>query len=146
MDDGTDMAARSVLGLPAWIQTRRQARLAFLLVGAWTCAFACVSMLTVFHAGWTGWTSKLDSVLLFTSVGAALGSIFAIPILWRSDVRRSVPFTWGCSVLVMVLAIVFESPLSRSSALLWLPWIAMVAGMFVARRLFPWPRDSRSAH
>jgi len=131
------MTTRSVLGLPAWIQTRFQARIAFLVLGSWTCGFACVSMLTVFHAGPSAWISEFESVLLFASIGGGLGLIFALPILWRSEVRYSVPFVLVSSVITMALAITFESQLSRSSVLLSIPWTMMVAWMFVARSLFP---------
>ncbi|MCA8980877.1 MAG: hypothetical protein KDC14_12690 [Planctomycetes bacterium] len=102
-------------------------------------------MLTVFHADWSAWRSEFASVLGYSSLGAGLGSLFAIPILWRSDVRRSVPFVWFSTVLLMALSIAFESQLSRSSFLLWIPWTAMVVGMFVARRLFGPTKASSTA-
>ncbi len=141
MSEPTDTTTGSVFGLPAWILWRRQARFAFLVVGAWTCGFACVSMLTVFHAGLGAWASEFESVLLFASIGGGLGLVLAVPILWRTEVRKSVPFVWASSVVMMALAILFENQLSRSSALLWIPWIAMAAWMLVARRCFALPRE-----
>lgn len=125
--------------LPERVQTRRLWRLAFLIGGAWTCGFACTSLLTPRATSLGHWASNLVSVLLFATLGCVLGLVFALPILWRTDVRKSVLFVWVTSFGVWTFALVFGEQLRDEQALHAAPWVGMVAAMLAARLVFPWP-------
>ena len=132
MNDCTDTAARSVLGSPAWSRTRWPARLACLLVGTWTCSFACIWSVAFFLDGLRAWRDYAVELIALTFAAFAYGLL----LLTRTDVRRSVPFVWCVIFASTWLGLLVEDGLGSGPALFVLPPVGTLAAMLVARRLF----------
>ena len=136
MDDGTDTTARSVLGLPAWIRTRWPARLAFLLIGARSCSFACLWSVAFFHGGSRAWRDHAVELFALTSVAFAYGLLLVPLLLNRTDVRRSVPFVWCVTFALTWFGLLVEERLGWGPALFVLPPVGALFATLVARRWF----------
>ena len=130
-------ASTRIFGMPAWIEQLWYARLAFILLGMWTCFLACTLMLGSFHDGMNTIKEHWEEIFGIANLGALFVALPAVLILWRSEVRHSVPLVWLGVLILTPLGAFLGERFNSSGLLLLSPPIGAVVLMFFARSRFP---------